>query len=76
MGGGFINGTAETVYKDGLLNCQAPLGYSLSLAIGMYMNIYTIILICLQTEEFYFRFTLILKRVTPPFDDILKFNLY
>ncbi|XP_062608123.1 high-affinity choline transporter 1-like [Saccostrea cucullata] len=34
VGGGFINGTAETVYRDGLLNCQAPVGYSLSLAIG------------------------------------------
>eukprot|EP00105_Crassostrea_gigas_P046292 XP_019930440.1 PREDICTED: high-affinity choline transporter 1 [Crassostrea gigas] len=34
VGGGFINGTAETVFKDGLLNCQAPLGYSLSLFIG------------------------------------------
>ncbi|XP_048763868.2 high-affinity choline transporter 1-like [Ostrea edulis] len=34
VGGGFINGTAETVYRDGLVNCQAPLGYSISLIIG------------------------------------------
>ncbi|XP_061181874.1 high-affinity choline transporter 1-like [Saccostrea echinata] len=34
VGGGFINGTAETVYSYGLVNCQAPLGYALSLVIG------------------------------------------
>ncbi|XP_061198071.1 high-affinity choline transporter 1-like [Saccostrea echinata] len=34
VGGGFINGTAESVYKDGLVWCQAPLGYAISLALG------------------------------------------
>lgn len=34
VGGGFINGTAETVYSYGLVNTQAPLGYALSLVIG------------------------------------------
>ncbi|XP_062567648.1 high-affinity choline transporter 1-like [Saccostrea cucullata] len=34
VGGGFINGTAESVYKDGLVWCQAPLGYAISLMLG------------------------------------------
>ncbi|KAK3089314.1 hypothetical protein FSP39_002626 [Pinctada imbricata] len=34
VGGGFINGTAEYIFKDGLVWCQAPLGYALSLALG------------------------------------------
>ncbi|VDD75523.1 unnamed protein product [Mesocestoides corti] len=36
VGGGYINGTAEGVYdpKKGLLLCQAPIGYALSLVIG------------------------------------------
>lgn len=34
VGGGYINGTAESVYKDGLVWAQAPWGYALSLALG------------------------------------------
>lgn len=34
VGGGYINGTAEVMYKDGLVWCQAPFGYALSLVIG------------------------------------------
>ncbi|KAL7055628.1 hypothetical protein AAHC03_022868 [Spirometra sp. Aus1] len=36
VGGGYINGTAEGVYDpaQGLLLCQAPLGYALSLVVG------------------------------------------
>ena len=34
VGGGYINGTAEIVYRDGLIWCQAPLGYALSLMLG------------------------------------------
>ncbi|XP_059097142.1 high-affinity choline transporter 1-like [Tigriopus californicus] len=34
VGGGYINGTAEVVYRDGLIWCQAPLGYALSLVLG------------------------------------------
>ena len=34
VGGGYINGTAEIVYRDGLVWCQAPLGYALSLMLG------------------------------------------
>lgn len=34
VGGGYINGTAEIVYRDGLIWCQAPLGYALSLVLG------------------------------------------
>uniref|UniRef100_A0A915Q563 High-affinity choline transporter 1 n=1 Tax=Setaria digitata TaxID=48799 RepID=A0A915Q563_9BILA len=34
VGGAYINGTAEALYNGGLLGCQAPLGYALSLVIG------------------------------------------
>ena len=34
VGGGYINGTAESVYTDGLVWAQAPWGYAISLAIG------------------------------------------
>ena len=34
VGGGYINGTAEVVFRDGLIWCQAPLGYALSLMLG------------------------------------------
>lgn len=34
VGGGFINGSAEAVYSTGLVWCQAPVGYALSLIFG------------------------------------------
>ncbi|CAG0916891.1 unnamed protein product [Notodromas monacha] len=34
VGGGYINGTAEMVLTQGVLWCQAPFGYSLSLVFG------------------------------------------
>ena len=34
VGGGYINGTAEIVFNDGLAWCQAPFGYALSLMLG------------------------------------------
>ena len=34
VGGGFLNSTAEIFYSSGLIWCQAPLGYALSLALG------------------------------------------
>ncbi len=34
VGGGYINGTAEAIYNDGLIWCQAPFGYALSLVFG------------------------------------------
>lgn len=34
MGGGYINGTAEAIYTQGLVWCQAPFGYALSLVFG------------------------------------------
>uniref|UniRef100_A0A1B6E374 High-affinity choline transporter 1 n=5 Tax=Clastoptera arizonana TaxID=38151 RepID=A0A1B6E374_9HEMI len=34
VGGGYINGTAEAIYTSGLVWCQAPFGYALSLAFG------------------------------------------
>ena len=34
VGGGYINGTSESVYRDGLVWAQAPWGYAMSLALG------------------------------------------
>jgi hypothetical protein len=34
VGGGYINGTAEAIYTSGLIWCQAPFGYALSLVFG------------------------------------------
>ena len=34
VGGGYINGTAEITYSMGLIWCQAPVGYALSLMLG------------------------------------------
>lgn len=34
VGGGYINGTAEVIYTSGLVWCQAPFGYALSLVFG------------------------------------------
>ncbi|XP_064479188.1 high-affinity choline transporter 1-like [Ornithodoros turicata] len=34
VGGGYINGAAEVVYRDGLIWCQAPFGYAVSLIVG------------------------------------------
>ncbi|KAI2805083.1 hypothetical protein BLOT_004074 [Blomia tropicalis] len=36
VGGGYINGTAEVIYGSGIIWCQAPFGYALSLVIGGY----------------------------------------
>lgn len=33
-GGGYINGTAEIIYTKGLVWCQAPFAYALSLIFG------------------------------------------
>lgn len=34
VGGGYINGTSESVYKSGLIWTQAPIGYAISLCLG------------------------------------------
>ncbi|XP_037564934.2 high-affinity choline transporter 1 [Dermacentor silvarum] len=34
VGGGYLNGTAEAVYRSGILHCHAPLGYATSLVLG------------------------------------------
>ncbi|KHJ87452.1 hypothetical protein OESDEN_12775, partial [Oesophagostomum dentatum] len=34
VGGAYINGTAEALYNGGVLGCQAPIGYALSLVMG------------------------------------------
>lgn len=36
VGGGYINGTAEAIFTSGLIWCQAPFGYALSLVFGKY----------------------------------------
>lgn len=36
VGGGYINGTAEVIYAQGIVWCQAPFGYALSLVVGGY----------------------------------------
>ena len=38
VGGGYINGTAEVTYSSGLIWCQAPVGYALSLMLGNITN--------------------------------------
>lgn len=38
VGGGYINGTAEVIFSRGLAWCQVPIGYSLSLVFGEYVN--------------------------------------
>ena len=37
VGGAYINGTAEQVFSTGLLACQAPLGYAISLVVGGFL---------------------------------------
>ena len=37
VGGGFINGSAEMVFSTGLIWCQAPVGYALSLIFGGFL---------------------------------------
>ncbi len=37
VGGAFINGTAEIIYSTGLVWCQAPIGYALSLVFGGFL---------------------------------------
>lgn len=34
VGGGYINGTAEAMFTNGLIWCQAPFGNAISLIIG------------------------------------------
>jgi high affinity choline transporter 7 len=38
VGGGFINGTAEAIYTNGFVWCQAPFGYTASLLCGKCKN--------------------------------------
>lgn len=45
VGGGYINGTAEIIYTKGLVWCQAPFGYALSLVFGKLFICYFFLLI-------------------------------
>ena len=41
VGGAYINGTAEIIFSSGLIWCQAPFGYALSLVLGkIYLSYY------------------------------------
>ena len=51
VGGGYINGTAEVVFRDGLIWCQAPLGYALSLMLGKYNRSYNYTVDCTFHNE-------------------------
>lgn len=44
VGGGYINGTAEAIYTQGLVWCQAPFGYALSLVFGECIKLFCIFL--------------------------------
>ncbi len=48
VGGGYINGTAEIIYTQGLVWCQAPLGYALSLMLGKYFFCLLSVFLCLR----------------------------
>lgn len=43
VGGGYINGTAESIYTTGLIWCQAPFGYALSLVFGNFITFVSIL---------------------------------
>jgi len=46
VGGAYINGTAEIIFKKeggGLVNCQAPFGYALSLVFGIFVFIFCLV---------------------------------
>lgn len=45
VGGGYINGTAEAVYTKGLVWCQAPFGYALSLVFGNFYKFASLMII-------------------------------
>lgn len=34
VGGGYVNGSAEAVFSNGIVWCQTPFGYSLALILG------------------------------------------
>ena len=53
VGGGYINGTAEIVYNDGLVWCQAPFGYALSLMLGKCKYVH----LCIRGREKHVSFT-------------------
>lgn len=47
VGGGYINGTAEAIYTRGLVWCQAPFGYALSLVFGKFSSLCSVALLLL-----------------------------
>ena len=54
VGGGYINGTAEVTYSSGLIWCQAPVGYALSLMLGkitIQLPLYIILFWRISTNE-------------------------
>jgi Na+/proline symporter len=57
VGGGYINGTAEAIYTSGLIWCQAPFGYALSLVFGKFIARF----LCHITSIAYFGFNWLTK---------------
>ena len=53
VGGGFINGTAEYVVRDGFVWCQAPFGYAMSLVLGKYEPLSSILSLCTHSKRLY-----------------------
>ena len=45
VGGAYINGTAEMIMANGILGCQAPVGYALSLVFGKVSFIVLLVII-------------------------------
>lgn len=60
VGGGYINGTSESVYRDGLVWAQAPWGYAMSLALG---NIIFISFFLLHVCAFAVYFSVVFLRI-------------
>ena len=52
VGGGYINGTAEIIYTQGLVWCQAPLGYALSLMLGKFTKYFPSCNTCTCAKNF------------------------
>jgi len=55
VGGAYINGTAEIIFKKeggGLINCQAPFGYALSLVFGSFVFIFCFFINAIEAHFF------------------------
>ncbi|XP_063584984.1 high-affinity choline transporter 1-like [Penaeus indicus] len=51
VGGGYINGSAEAVFTSGLIWCQAPFGYAISLTLGEKSFAVMVVLVVIVVKE-------------------------